>query len=231
MKINGGIRYTEGGMTASLRAMHVQTELIGIYNENVTGFDKVGYQRKDPVISSFTEYIGVHGVSTATDDQVGRISVSASPLDFALASKGYFQTLSEDGTKITRDGRFKYDKEGYLLTLDDSKVLSNTGIPIKSHILPDKPDHFRVNKKGDLSVYNKETNKLEFVATLGVVDSDGAAIIRPDIKQGYSEFSNVSLQNEFLAMAPTVRNFEANRQLFMIQSQNLTKAIQQLGAP
>lgn len=231
MKINGGIRYTENGLTASIRAMHVQTELVGIYNENVTGFDKVGYQRKDPVVSSFTEFFGVHGISTATDDQVGRIAVSSSPLDFAIASKGYFQTLSPDGTKITRDGRFKYDKDGYILTLDDSKVLSSSGVPVKSHILPDKAEHFVVNKKGDLSVYNKETNKLEFIATLGVVDTDGSAIIRPDIKQGYSEFSNVSLQNEFMAMAPTVRNFEANRQLFMIQSQNLSKAIQQLGAP
>ena len=41
MKINGGIRYCEKGLTASLRAMHVQSELIGMYNENVTGFDKI----------------------------------------------------------------------------------------------------------------------------------------------------------------------------------------------
>ena len=106
MKINGGIRYCEKGLTASLRAMHVQSELIGMYNENVTGFDKIGYQRKDPIVSSFTEYIGIHGLSQTIDDKVGRIAMSDNPLDLALANKGYFQTQTAEGVKLTRDGRF-----------------------------------------------------------------------------------------------------------------------------
>ena len=67
MRLNGGINFFENGMTVNIRAMHLQTELFGILNENMTGFDKVGYQRKDPVVSSFSEYIGVHGLSTAVD--------------------------------------------------------------------------------------------------------------------------------------------------------------------
>ena len=91
MQINGGVRFCEHGMRASIRAMHVQTQLIGMINENVAGFDKVGYQRKEGVVSSMTEYLGVHGLSTTIDDQVGRIIVSNNPLDIALANKGYFQ--------------------------------------------------------------------------------------------------------------------------------------------
>ena len=115
MKINGGVKYIENGLTASLRAMHVQSELIGMTNENVSGFDKVGYQRRDPVVSSFTEFLGVHGLSSTVDDQVGRIAISPNPLDLALATKGYFQTQSKDGIKLTRDGRFKVDKDGNFL--------------------------------------------------------------------------------------------------------------------
>ena len=111
MKINGGIRYVEKGITASLRAMHVQTELIGMTNENINGFDKIGYQRKEPVVSSLTEFIGVHGLSQTIDDKVGRIALSDNPLDLAIATKGYFQTLTPDGVRLTRDGRFKIDKE------------------------------------------------------------------------------------------------------------------------
>ena len=130
MKINGGIRFIENGITASIRAMHVDSELISIANENVTGFDKVGYQRKDAIVSSMTEFLGVHGVSTTIDDKIGRLNISENPLDISLASKGYFQTESTEGIKITRDGRFKIDRAGNLLTLDDSKVLSNTGMPM-----------------------------------------------------------------------------------------------------
>lgn len=229
MIINGGIRYCEKGLTTSLRAMHVQSELIGMYNENVTGFDKIGYQRKDPVVSSFTEYIGVHGLSQTVDDKVGRIAMSDNPLDLALANKGYFQTQSADGIKLTRDGRFKIDKDGNLLTLEDANVLSSAGVPIKLHVVPEKIEDIKVNSKGLVSVFNKNTNKLENVAFLGIVDANGVVVMDPQVKQGYNEYSNVSLQNEFISMMPIIRNFEANRQIFMIQNQNLQKVISQLG--
>lgn len=229
MKINGGIRYCEKGLTTSLKAMHVQSELIGMYNENIVGFDKIGYQRQDPVVSSFTEFIGVHGLSKTIDDKVGRIQMSDNPLDIALAEKGYFQTQNKDGIKLTRDGRFKLDKEGYLLTLEDDNVLSSAGVPIKLPIVPEQISDVKINTKGMVSVFNRKTNKLENVAYLGIVDANGVVVMEPQVKQGYNEYSNVALQNEFIGMMPIIRNFEANRQIFMIQNQNLQKVISQLG--
>ena len=230
MLIRGGINYVDSGMTASLMAMHLQSEIIAINNENITGFDKTGYQRQDPVVSSFTEFIGVHGLSKATDDQVGRIALSDNPLDCAIAVKGYFQTMDKDGIKITRDGRFKLDNQGNLLTLQDAQVLSNAGMPIQLPFVPEKLEDIKINEKGEIRVYNPKTLKQEFAGTIGVVDSEGRLVARPDIKQKYNEYSNVSLQNEFLTMMPTIRNFEANRQLFLIQNQNLQKVINQLGS-
>ena len=229
MKLTSGIRYTENGLTTSLKAMHVQSELINMTNENVTGFDKVGYQRKEPVVSSFTEYLGVNGLSQTVDDKVGRIASSPNPLDLAIATKGYFQTQSKDGVKLTRDGRFKIDKDGNLLTLDDSKVLADNGSPVKLSIIPENLKQVVVNSKGGVSVFNKKTNELEHVANIGVVDANGGLVLSPEVKQGYNEYSNVSLEREFMGMMPIVRNFDANRQIFMIESQNLTKAISQLG--
>ena len=229
MKINGGIRYCEKGLTASLRAMHVQSELIGMYNENVTGFDKIGYQRKDPVVSSFTEYIGVHGLSQTVDDKVGRITMSDNPLDIALANKGYFQTQGENGVKLTRDGRFKLDKSGNLLTLQDEQVLSAAGTPIQLPLVPEKIEDVKIDAKGIVSVLNRQTHKFEQAGRLGVVDANGLVVTDPQVKQGYNEYSNVSLQDEFISMMPVIRNFEANRQIFMIQNQNLQKVISRLG--
>ena len=230
MKLTSGVRYIDNGLIASLKAMQVQSALINMTNDNVTGFDKVGYQRKEPVVSSFTEYMGVNALSTTVDDKVGRITVSPNPLDLALAKKGYFQTQSAEGVKLTRDGRFKLDKDGNLLTLDDSKVLSDCGSPIKLNIIPENLNGVVVNSRGALSVFNKATNKLEYVANIGVVDSNGIVSMNPEVKQGYNEFSNVSLEREFLGMMPIIRNFDANRQMFMIESANLTKAISQLGS-
>ena len=230
MKINGGVRFCELGVRSSIRAMHVATELLGITNENVTGFDKVGYQRKEAVLSSFAEYLGVNGISKNVDEKVGRIMVSEKPLDIALANKGYFQIQTPYGVQLTRDGRFKLDKDGSLLTLEDNKVLSDSGVPIKLHRVPEDLKEVVINRKGTVSIFNKQTRKLETVANLGIVDSNGMAVLSPDVKQGYNEYSNVSLQNEFLAVMPTVRNFEANRQMFIMNNTNMQKAISQLGS-
>ncbi len=230
MIINGRITYLENGINTSIRAMQVQSQLMAMTNENINGFDKVGYQRKEPVVSSFTEFLGVNGLSQTSDDKVGRIAMSGNPLDLAIATKGYFQTQSDEGIKLTRDGRFKIDKEGNLLTLEDDLVLSNAGVPIKLHVVPDDIKKIKVEDSGLLSVYNDKTNKLEAVATIGVVDANGALVMEPKVKQGYNEYSNVALQNEFMFLMPVIRNFEANRQLFMIQNQNLQKAISQLSS-
>lgn len=230
MQINGGVRFCEQGMKSSIRAMHVQTEIIGMINQNVLGFDKVGFQRREPVVSSFTEYLGVHGLSSTVDDQVGRIMVSKNPLDISMANKGYFQIQTPEGVKITRDGRFKLDKAGNLLNLEDCPVLSDAGMPIKLPVVPDNPTQVVVNTKGKISVYSKEDNKLLDAGYLGIVDGNGMAVLNPDVKQGYNEFSNVTIQNEFLAVKPVVRNFEANRQIFLIESTNLQKVISQLGS-
>ena len=230
MRINGGIFYNENGLTTSIRAMHLDSELIGISNENIGGFDKVGYQRKEAVVSSFAEFLGVHALSTTKDDKVGRIAVSDNPLDIALANKGYFQTESKNGIKLTRDGRFKIGKDGSLLTLEDAHVLSSAGTPIQLPFVPQDLKQIKIDKSGKISLFNPDTNKLMNVGQIGVVDTNGILVMDPNVKQGYNEFSNVSLQQEFITMMPIMKNFDANRQMFMLQNANLSKAISQLSS-
>jgi len=88
MKLNAGVKYINDGLRTSLKAMQVQSALINISNDNVTGFDKIGYQRKEPILSEFTEYLGTDGISTTVDDKVGRLGNTGNPLDLALATKG-----------------------------------------------------------------------------------------------------------------------------------------------
>ena len=230
MLIRGGVRYTDNGIKIALKAMHLQQAIVGITNENVTGFDKIGYQRKEPVVSSFTEYLGVNGLSSATDTTIGRISTSDNPLDLALNNKGYFQVQGRDGIRLTRDGRFKLDKEGNLLTLEDQPVLSNSGAPIKLPFVPDKIKDVVVNTKGQVSVFNKNTKRLDKVATLGIVDSNGVGVVNPEVAQGFLEYSNVAIQNEFLNLMPTLKAYDANRQVLMIENSVLQKTISQLSS-
>lgn len=214
MRIKGEIDYFEPGMTSTLRAMHLQTEIFAISSENINGFDKVGYQRKEPVVSSFTEYVGIHGLSTAVDDQPGRISVSKNPLDIALSNKGYFQVLGKDGIKLTRDGRFHYDKDGNLLTLENERVMANDGTPIVLPCVPNTPDEITIDLSGNIKVVDRAHNKIVKAGTLSVVSTNGVAVVDPGVRQGFTEDSNVILSEEFLKAYPVRKTFDANRLMF-----------------
>ena len=226
--IESGINFTGRGIIQNIRAMRRQQVLMGIMNDNVLGFDKIGYQRKIPVVSSFAEFIGEDAVSTVTDDEVGRLGISNNPLDIALAKKGYFQVMSEEGVELTRDGRFKINKDGELLTLEGAKVLSNTGAPLVLPIVPEKLEDIVIDLNGKVSVLNAETRKMEYAGTLGVVSHDGIAVISPDVRQGYNEYSNVSMETEFMEAMEYPKTFNANGSLFSMQNGNLQRAIQML---
>ena len=117
-----------------------------------------------------------------------------------------------------------------MLTLEDFPVLSDAGMPIRLPVVPENIDKVVVNSEGKVSVYDKASNTLSDAGILGIVDANGIAVTSPDVKQGYNEYSNVSLQNEFLRVKPVINNFEANRQIFLIESNNLQKVISQLGS-
>ena len=230
MTIIGGINYDERGIVQNIRAMRMQTMLMSITNDNVTGFDKVGKKKKIPVVSSFAEFIGEGAISTTTDDTVGRLGLTQNPLDFALADKGYFQILTKDGVKLTRDGRFKLLGGGELVNLEGDKVLSNMGVPIVLPFVPEKIDDVSVDLNGTIRVLDNKSRKFVTAGVMSVVTPDGAAVLNPNVRQGYQEYSNVNLQSEFMQAMQYPKTFEANRQLYMIQNSNLQRAISSLGS-
>ncbi len=228
--INGGVTYTDKGIVQNIRAMRMQTVLMGITNDNVVGFDKVGYQRKIPVVSSFAEFIGEDAISTVTDDSVGRLGLTKNPLDVALAEKGYFQILTENGVKLTRDGRFKMTKDGQILSLNGGKVLNDMGEPLVLPIIPEKLEDILIDLNGVVRVLDDKTRKFVVAGTLSVVTQEGVAVLSPNVRQGFNEFSNVNLETEFMQAMQYPKTFEANRQMYQIQNANLQRVISSLGS-
>lgn len=225
-----GINYTNRGILDNIRAMRMQMALMEITNENVVGFDKIGYQRKIPVVSSFAEFMGEKAISTTVDDTVGRLVYTENPLDVALAEKGYFQVLTTDGVKLTRDGRFKMNKDGEILSLDGNKVLTDMGTALKLPVVPEKLSDITIDLNGLVSVLDNKTRKFIQAGKLSVVSQDGIAVLTPNVRQAYSEYSNVNLQSEFMQAMPYSKTFQANRQLFLIQNSNLQRVISSLSS-
>lgn len=229
MKLVAGINLDGHGMAQSLNAMQTSMDVMGVFGENILGFDKVGYQKKEAVISSFAEYIGPEALSYTTDDQVGRLVMTEKPLDLALSEKGYFQVLNKDGTlELTRDGRFQLNKEGELLTQTGQKVLSNSGMPIVFSDLPESLDKIKIGLDGRIGVFDEKKRGLVHQATIGVVSSEGNLLNTNCVRQGYTESSNIQLHQEYIEMANYKRTFQANVQMFKLQNNKLSSAISRL---
>lgn len=229
MKIYGGVYYNEDGLSTSIRAMNTQTALFDVINDNISGYNKPGYRSKEAVVSSFAELVGPRAISTIKNEERGRLTKTEKDLDFAIASKGFFQYMTPEGIKLTRDGRFKMDKDGYLQTLEGYRVLSNAGDAVKFSKHPELLQDIKVRSNGDITVFNRKTQNYEYVSTIGIASEKGVLEKNPDIKQYFLENSNVSLQKQFMEIVPMRRNFEANRQAFIMQNMLLSQTIQQLG--
>ena len=227
MKLHGIIS-NNNGLGVSMNAMLMELNMMGVHNDNVLGFDKIGYQTKRNVVSSFAEYIGLDAHSVAVDDRVGRILSSEHPLDVALSEKGYFQVQGANGIELTRDGRFKLDVNGYLITQENKNVLSTSGVPIKLPCEAKDIKDIKIDTNGTISLFNKEKGDYTPITTLSVVSSENAVVLKPGVRQGFNEYSNVSMYTEFMNAAPIRRNFEANRRMFIIQSTVLSSIISKL---
>ncbi len=230
MKLVAGINFDGNGLAQSINAMQMDMDIMGIFGENVVGFDKIGYQRKEAVISSFAEYIGTNALSHCVDNQVGRLTRTQRPLDLALSEKGYFQVLNKDGSlELTRDGRFVLNKNGELLTQTGQKVLSQGGYPITLPYVPKTLDKIVIGLDGKIGVFDDNERGVVNAGSIGVFSADGAIVSSNCVRQGYVESSNVSLEKEYIEMANYRRSFEANRQMFRLQNSNLSNAISRLG--
>jgi flagellar basal-body rod protein FlgF len=231
MTILRGHLYADDGLTSSIKGMHTNMMLMNTHTDNIANFGVPGYQQKQAVVTSFAEFIGPNAVDQVVNTDIGRLRLSEQPLDVALNTKGYFQRLTNDGTiEMTRDGRFKIDAEGWLRSLEDKKILGADGAPIRFTIIPKELNkEVKITRQGDVQFFNHHTGKSTVMGRLAIANAKGGPVDDVEVRQGYVEDSNVLLQDEFVAFMPLRREFEANRNMFIVQNDLLSRLIQELG--
>ncbi|MDX2085912.1 MAG: flagellar basal body rod C-terminal domain-containing protein [Candidatus Melainabacteria bacterium] len=232
--IEGRVSADQGdGIFTAARSMAAQLAILNVHTDNIANFGVPGYQRKSPVVHPFSDYIGPDQVEPLASQTVGRLRNSGQPLDFALAKPGYFQRLNPESGQInlSRDGRFKVNPDGTLLSLDGRyQILSTAGTPLRLPYVPENLNkQVQVGNDGAITFYEPKTGNSQAVGTLSVVSPTGAVVTDVEIRQGFVEDSNVYLQEEFVGIMPVRRQFEANRQLFILQNDTLSRMIQELG--
>lgn len=166
-------------------------------------------------------------VGTYADQSQGALKNTGSPLDAAIEGKGYYEVLTPNGVRYTRNGSFKIDNDGRLATSDGNLVLSEgTGDPAARAIrLTGK--NVTIGYSGEIYDGDQMTGRLSLVnvanpdalqkqgnSLYGMKDGYTAPVTKAtDIKlhQGFVEMSNVNIVHEMTEMIAASRTFEANQ--------------------
>lgn len=190
---------------------NTQFEKLGYVTTNVSNYSTTGYKavRFEQILDENGYLQGV----LRKDYQTGAARKTDQPLDIALDGTGFIPVTSRTGdVTYTREGSFKIDKDGYIVTNDGCLV----GDGIK---LPTNYDFIRVKENGDVAVIKDSSKgKEEVVGTIPIVnfqnpeglkasdnnkylvtaDSGEPVLVKnhKKVKQGYLEQSNVNLYDQ-----------------------------------
>ena len=180
--------------------------------------------------SGLTVGTGVRVVATEKTYYQGNLQVTSNALDVAINGRGFFQVALPDGTNAyTRDGSFKINAQGELVTSGGYRVQPAVSIP-------DGAQSVSIGTDGAVSVQLAGQAAPSQVGSLQVVDFinpaglqargenlllESAASGPPQtgtpglnglgsLQQGALEASNVNVVEELVAMIETQRAYEMN---------------------
>ncbi|WP_300555918.1 flagellar hook-basal body complex protein [Maricaulis sp.] len=230
------------------RAMDVVAN--NIANANTAGFKVEHLLHEAQPADTATHTDGPSDIQFATTWGMGRdfsqgdIELTNRLYDMAIEGEGFFGVETAGGVQYTRDGRFRLDEIGQLVTADGSPVLdADTRAPI---VLDPSVQDLRIvgggqilengNPVGRIGVFEIEdrarlskagTGRFEYPLQPG--EAEPLAMFEPVVRQGYVEASNVSSITELTDMMAVMRSYQSVSK-FLKEAEDLQKrSIERLG--
>ena len=192
--------------------------------------------------SSVQVGLGTRFAGHAISLNQGAMQATNSPLDLSISGQGFFQVELPDGrTAYTRDGSFKLDSNGLMVTADGYAIVPNVTIPPGSRAVS-------ISQTGIVSAIPPGANEPTEIITLtlalfpnetglsrigqNLFEGGGASgepsIIEPGgqgsglIQSGFLEGSNVQIVEEMVRMIMAQRAYEINSKGVMTADEMLS---------
>ncbi len=253
--------------TAATGAQCQQTNIDVIANNvsnvNTTGYKKVRAEFQDLLSQNYrspgtlgnqgtTLPVGIQiglGTRTSATQRIflpGSLYQTGNPLDVSIDGDGFFQVMMDNGQfAYTRDGGFKMDANGQLVTSDGYVVQPSISIPTNA-------TDISIGKNGAVFVQTAGNTTFSQVGQLNLTKFPNAAglvsyghnlyLQSPSagnpiqgtagqgdlgntvITQGFLENSNVQIVDELINLISAQRAFEANSNVIKASNEMLQKA-------
>lgn len=181
---------------------------------------------------------GIKFMRTAVDFTQGELKATHNPLDIAISGKGFFEISTPAGMRYTRDGSFKLNSEGTLVTDEGFEVVGLNG-----KITGLRGD-IGINEFGEVMMDGEIVDKIslfhpkrdEFLKKVGgnlyrydTDIKDEERSIEGSLMQGFLEGSNVNAVTEMVKMIEIYRNYESAQRLIRSYDDVLAKSVNDIG--
>lgn len=237
----GILNISKTGMSANQNKINIISN--NIVNANTTGYKKLEIEFQDLVRDSLnrdsypvnnTNSTTGTGVKTTTEIRnlkQGSLKATNILTDLAIDGEGFFRVIRNDGSyAYTRDGEFSIDSIGNIVD-DNGNILdikfvygkdySNSGITSENLTINKKGEVFVNDEKiGDISLY-KSTGNNDFLSVgsnlfIPQNQTELSVVNDASIMQGYTEMSNVDIQQEMTDLITIQRAFQLNSKGFSV---------------
>ncbi|MFA4924413.1 MAG: flagellar hook-basal body complex protein [Ignavibacteriaceae bacterium] len=222
------------------RSLNSKIKSIDVLANNLANINSTGFKKQIP----FQEFLNKNGeieVKQSTDYGQGEVILSANPLDLAISGEGFFLVKTENGTELTRNGKFHLSEDGFLVNSKGNKVLGKNGeISFGDFINAENPS-ISIARNGDIKMGETDIGSLVIVKLenpqAAVRTSDSNFAVADDnysnaspqdfeIAQGYLEESNVNPILEMETMIQTNKDYESAYKMMRYLDQALDKSNQ-----
>ena len=229
-------------------ALNANARLQEIISDNLASGSVPGFKKQEisfsAVAAATTPQVLMPSARTSTDFQQGQIRPTGVPTDVAIEGNAFFEVQGPGGaTLYTRDGEFKIDSTGQLVTKQGYAVLSDGGA-IQFDM--NKPEPITISADGTVSQGSELKGQLKLTSfenprLLTPVGSNYFSATDPNaisstatnasVRQGFLEGSNSSPVVEMAQLISAMRQYEANQRVIQAQDDRMGRAISELGNP
>ncbi len=176
----------------------------------------------------------VRDLGTLRDTREGPVTKTEAPLDVSIHGDGYFTIDTPAGQRFTREGHFRLDENGMVVTASGYPVLQQNDTPL---VLAPNESEVSIAGDGTLSTENG------IIGQMKVVTFDNDQALRaagdgtyettqtpnladsPNVSQGMLEESNVQPVVEMTNMMTIMRNYESIQNLIENEHDRQMKAM------
>lgn len=238
-------------MYVSLSRQVVLQRELDIVANNIANADTAGFKVEDMLtrtdtaapaktagLSSPVAFVMDDGV--ARDFRQGALTQTGAPLDLAIDGKGFFTVQTAAGPRYTRDGRFKLDSTGKIVTQEGDAVQGSGG----DIVLDPQKGPVSISETGVISQQGQKVGQIDLVSfdDLGALSKDGNNLLRntsnvqpqpatsAKLRQGMLEGSNVQTLTQITRLIQLNRAYESITNMMSQTSDLSRRSIQRLGS-